>query len=641
MEQKYCLRKIYKIHSKKLKRANWNLTMSLEEALRDSSEEIVSISSSQLLRFMDELNDAADTDKKIRHVQNQIKAAKKQPRSRERRALIKGLYAALYNLQFQKDYVCVIMDSDADYDRANNGFTINGIKFRRFLGTNGGVKNSTIIYVNAELYPALKKKLDNGRKTDVPLIAAKLEAYQALICSGSTPLPPPCGVIVVDDCITHFKENVILISDADGEPNVEYVNDYEIEHNDSDGYGLMLPSYSRKVNECLTGDGENTIAGFNSRWAWTKGMVYTFDYIEFAEQIAGTYEITDVWGTKRDVRNAEVILTASMLKLWNCYDSWEDYYDNCIANGYAFSAAKVTPPSLERVRLTNYQFLQSYELSDNELTELCQPTIDELKDVLGMDYRKSLVFMAGLGLNDYNVFNDERDHIIKALMVEPKLINDSFVRDKIWSMIAKRIEMAKRGSIRVKANYAMISGDPYALCQSMFGLEITGLLHAGEVYHKYWIDKGTSEICCFRAPMSVRNNIRRMKLNTDKESAYWYRYIDTALILNAFDTTCDALNGADKDGDTCMCTDNPVLLKNTPNDKTIICMQKNAEKRIPTEADIIAANKIAFNDDIGIITNHVTTMFERRAGFDKDSEEYKVLTYRMMCGQKYQQDTID
>ena len=130
-----------------------------------------------------------------------------------------------------------------------------------------------IVYVNEKIYPELKKRLDNGRDKSKELVPAKLEAYQALICSGSIPLPEPKGIIVVDDCITKFKEDVILINDAvDGEPLLTYEKDYEIEHNDSDGFGLMLPSYARRVNEFLTGSGE-VISGMNTRYAWNKGML--------------------------------------------------------------------------------------------------------------------------------------------------------------------------------------------------------------------------------------------------------------------------------------------------------------------------------------------------------------------------------
>lgn len=90
-----------------------------------------------------------------------------------------------------------------------------------------------------------------------------------------------------------------------------------------------------------------------------------------------------------------------------------------------------------------------------------------------------------------------------------------------------------------------------------------------------------------------------------------------------------------------MCTDNPILLRHTLNSPTIVCMQRKAEKKVPTESDIVAANKLAFNDDIGVVTNHVTGMIERRAGFDAGSPEYDTLSYRIMCGQNYQQATID
>lgn len=651
MQQKSVHKFIYKIDSKRLRKSKWKLKLPLDVAMRTCSDVIVSLNDSQCLRFIDELTNNEDINERVRNLQKKIRAVKKQPKSRETKKLISSYYDTLYNLQFQKDYICVVMSSNSDYDRANKGFSIdyglvNGkeciINYRRLLGTNGGIKNSTVVYVNEEIYDNdLKKRLDNGRNKEKELVPAKLEAYQALICSGSIPLPPPKGIIVVDDCITTFKEDVILINDsAEGEPLLTYEKDYEIEHNDSDGFGLMLPSYSKRVNEYLSGNDE-IISGMNTRYAWTKGMVYTFDFVEFAEKVAKTYEITDIWGHKCDVRDAEVILTASMLKLWDSYESWEDYYSNCEENHYQFSATKTTPEELENVRDTNYQFLQSYEFTDDELMELCQPTIDEIRDVIGLDYRKSLIFLAGFGLNEENAFGDNLDNYIKALMIDSRMINDSFIRKKIYHMIKKRIEMGEKGAIRINANYAMISGDPYSLCQSMFGLEVTGLLKKGEVYHKYWIDKGVDEIACFRAPMTCHNNIRRMKLAKSDEVLHWYQYITTALIYNSFDSACEAMNGADKDGDTNMCTDNPIIVKNTKNSPTIICIQKKAEKKIPSEFDIIESNKLAFNDDIGETTNHVTAMIEVQSGYPIGSPEYDTIAYRIMCGQLYQQNCID
>ena len=614
--------------------------------MRDYPECIISLNDSQILRFIDEFNNALDSDDKAKEVKRKMKHVKKRKRSPETKALIRNLYQTLYDIQYQKDYLCVVMDSNKDYDLLNSkGFTVNGVEYKRLLGTNGGIKNSTIIYVSERLYPMIKERIDNGRDKTQKLVPAKLEAYQALVCSGSVALPEPKGIIVVNDCITHFKDNVILIDDTnDGKPTLTNIKDYDVEHNDSDGYGLMSPEYSITINEYLNGISD-TLSGFTVRYAWTKGMLYTFDFVDFAENVSGTYIIKDAWGDERDIRDADVILTTSMLKLWDAYENWEDFYENCHKNHYEFSAAKTTPIELENIHNTNYQFLQSYDFDDDELYELCKPTIDSIKDIFGMDYRKAIIFLCGMGLNSHNVFSgfgtENFDCVSRALMIEPQMINDPFIRKRIMTMISKRINDAKKGVLSIDANYAMISGDPYALCQSMFGMNITGLLKSGEVYHKYWIDKGSKELSCFRAPMTCHNNIRKLKLNSSDECLYWYQHIETAIILNAWDTTCDAMNGADKDGDTNMDTDNPIILKRTKNSPTIICTQRKADKVIPDEDAIIESNKLAFNDDIGTVTNRVTTMIEIQSRNDLNKEQYNELSDRIMCGQLYQQNTID
>lgn len=646
IEQKHCHKFVYKLHSRDIKKANYKYVLPLDEAMRNNPECIISLNDSQILRFIDELNGTTDSDEKAKNIKRKMREVRKKKRSPESKAILRNLYRILYDLQYQKDYICIIMDSNRDYDLLNSkGFSVNDVEYQRLLGTNGGIKNSTIVYVSKRLHDELQGRIDNGRNKQQMLVPAKLEAYQALVCSGSVVLPKPKGIIVVNDCITHFKDNVILIDDAkEGKPSLTHIEGYDIEHNDSDGYGLMTPQYSKEINIALNGI-EDTISGFTCRYAWTKGMVYTFDYVDFAEKVAGTYEVIDAWGDKRDIREADVILTTSMLKLWDAYSSWEDFYENCEKNHYEFSATKTTPMELEHVHSTNYQFLQSYDFTDEELYELCKPTIDSIKDIFGMDYRKAIVFLCGMGLNEKNVFSgfgsENFDYVSRALMIEPKMINDPFIHKRIMSMISKRINDAKKGVLSIDANYAMISGDPYALCQSMFGLEVTGLLKAGELYHKYWIDKGSKELSCFRAPMTCHNNIRKLKLNKTDECAYWYQYMKTVSILNAWDTTCDAMNGADKDGDTNMDTDNPIILKHTKNSPTIICTQRKAEKIIPTEKSIIEANKLAFNDDIGTVTNRVTTMIEIQANPDLPKEMYDELSDRIMCGQLFQQNTID
>ena len=437
---------IYKLPSERLRKADWNLNLPLEDAIKNKND-IVALSDSQLLRWIDEINGMEDTKEKIVEIKQQIKYCKKQTKSNETKRMVKELYDELYNLQFQKDYFCMIMNSNKDYDRANKGFKINGITYKRLLGTNGGTKKSTIVYINELLYDEVKERLDNGRNKITPLVPAKLEAYQALICSASIPVTMP-KFLIVNDCMVNFKEDVIKINDEnDGEPKLTYENDYEIEYCDSDGYGLMSPEYSRIVNGDLYGEEyqDQTITGINTRFAWTKGMLFTFDFKEFAKQKNNNdFIVKDAWGSKRDIRDYDIILTTSMVKLWDLYNSLEDYEKCCRENHYQFSVSKAAPHKLENVRNANYQFLQSYDFTDNELYELCKPTIDEISDVLGDDWRKTIVFLKGMFLNENNIDFMEND-FIKALMIDKTLIKDPFIIEKVHSMIKKRINMSAKG----------------------------------------------------------------------------------------------------------------------------------------------------------------------------------------------------
>lgn len=531
---------------------------------------MISLSDSQILRFIDTLNGIKDSDAIAKGIKSEIKMLRKQPNSLQNRRKIKKLYEKLDEIQYKPDYMCLVIDREKDYWRACKGFKINGIRYVRLLGTNGGVKNSTIVFVSERLAPELRRRIDNGRDKSKELVPAKLEAYQALVCSGSSPVSMPKGIAIVSDCITRFKSDVVNINDEqDGEPVMNFMRDVDIELNESDGYGIMLPSLAKKWSEDLGLD--YIVSGVNTRFSWEKGMVFTFDFLDFADNVAGTRVIKDAWGNEIDLTDVELILTTSMVKLWDSYESSEHYLRCCMENEYTFGVTKTCPKNLERERNLNYQFIQSYELDDEQVESLIQPTIREIHDILGLDWRKTVLFLKGAGLNEDNVDLVDSD-FAKAIMVDRRMLNDPFIRKKVFSLIKKRIIDAKIGVIKVHGNYSIISGDPYSLCQSMFGMEVTGLLNGGEIYNKYWLDSGAEKVVCFRAPMTCHNNIRLMRVAGADEMRHWYQYMTTCTILNSWDTATHALNGADKDGDLVLLTDNETLLRNTKELPAIMCV---------------------------------------------------------------------
>lgn len=636
-KQLVCQKYIFKLHSSRLRKAKWKLTLPVAEARKN--DEVISLADSQVLRWLDELNGITDAESHAREIKMEIRRLRREPNSVQNRRKIKKLYADLDDVQFKPDYLCVIIDREKDYHRACKGFSINGMKYQRLLGTNGGVKNETIVFISARHADEIKRRIDNGRNMEKEMVPAKLEAYKALTCSASIPVSMPHGVLVVSDCETEFLSDIIYLNDENsGEPIMEERKQVPVQLNESDGYGLMLPSLAKRWSEELELD--YTVSGVNTRFSWEKGMVFTFDFLDFAEKIAGSYFVKDAWGNDVDVRSVELILTTSMLKLWDSYDSCEDYIRNCLDNGYTFGIAKTCPKELEQERTLNYQFIQSYDLSDEDIEELIRPTMDEIKDVLYADPVKTVLFLKGAGMNEDNIGRTDND-FAKALMIEPRMIDDPYVQNCIYQMIKNRINEAKVGVLKVHGNYSIVCGDPFSLCQHIFGLTVTGLLKSGEIYNAYWCSKGIDSLACFRAPMTCHNNIRLVHPHRSEDASYWYQHMKTCTLFNSWDTAAHALNGMDKDGDLVMLTDNKVLVDKLKVLPALMCVQRKAKKKIVSEEDSIQANIDSFGDDIGKTTNWITSMFDVQAQFQKGSKEYEELDYRIKCGQLFQQNAID
>ena len=636
-KQLACQKFIYKIHSSRLRQSRWNLTLPIDEARRN--DEVISLADSQILRWIDELNGITDADEKAREIKLEIRRIRKEPNSISNKRAIRQLYKDLDKIQFKPDYMCLIIDREKDYHRACKGFRINGVQYQRLLGTNGGIKNSTIVFVSSSVAPELRRRVENDRNPNKKLVTAKLEAYKALTCSASVPVSLPNGILVVDDVETEFQSDIIYLTDEfDGEPVMEERKNETVRIDASDGCGMMLPSLAERWSGELGLD--YVMSGCNTRFSFEKGMVYTFDFVDFAEKVAGGYMVKDAWGNDVDVRQVELVLTTSMVKLWDSYESCDDYVRKSLKNGYTFGIPKTCPDVLESERSLNYQFIQSYDLTDDEIDELIGPTIVDIEDALGGDWRKAVIYLKGAGLNERNIEWLENDHI-KAIMIDNRMLDDPYVVDAIYQQIRNRINQAKVGVIKVHGNYSMVSGDPYLLCQNMFGLEKTGLLKAGEIYNQYWADAGAASLACFRAPMTCHNNIRLVHPADREDVRYWYRYIKTATIFNGWDTMCAALNGCDFDGDSVMLSDNRVLVEKLNPMPALMCAQRKAEKRISTEEDFVRSNIDSFGNSIGQTTNWITSMFEVQSHFEPGSREYETLGYRIRCGQLYQQNEID
>ena len=537
------LRHVLKLPTHVLAKSNWNLNMSHYEAI--DRDYMTSLASSYLIRAIDEVASTGFSEERVKVLKQEIKSLSRKKSSLDHKKRLQQLKKELQEMLFMPHYLNLVVETAKHYERANQGFVVNGIHYKRLLATSGGVKMNTIVYVNEIYHEALMERIHCGRDLTKTFVPAKLESYMGLVCSASNPVSNTHRVLVVDDVETRFFSDVIVLDDSEGDsPTMTHEPHREIINNASDGFGLIHPRFSSQWAEDLGLD--YLPSGYTSRNAFMKGMLFTFDFEQFAHEVAGCYEVKDVWGVTHDIREIDIILTTSMLKLCDSYSSYSHYAACCDRYGYTFSVTKYTPKTLDHERNLNYQFIQSLKLSEVDIDTLIEPTVSEIKEVLGGDYRKALTYLKGIHLNEETVRLDGYD-FVNALMLEPKLADDPYVRSSIHAMIKKRIDDAKIGVLKVNGNFQIVSGDPYLLCESVFGLETNGLLKSGEFYSNYWNELGIERVAAFRAPMICMNNIRIFDLKKTKEMKKWYRYMNNVVILNGWDTTCAALCGCDFD----------------------------------------------------------------------------------------------
>lgn len=537
-----------------------------------------------------------------------------------------------------------------DFEHAlKNGVEINGILYKRFVGTTGGLKKNGVIFVNETILDELNERT-TSRTYCKDMVPAKFEAYKALTCSASQEIAQPEKILVITDVFTKYIDTIIELDDTiktENDEPLKTLKTVELENNGSDGFNLCTIEFMEKCGIALGLD--YTPSGLCLRYKWTKGMMYPFPIKEFVREHCDVkinemgqevYMVKDYWRHDINIMDVDLILTESSLKLAGSYDSIEDYMENCRISGYKFATTKIIAPHIDDQRFLNYQYLQSFEFSDEDIKELCQPTLDFLKGAMGRTYEDAISFL-GIkeDLNDYTWQH--------ALKESPYMLKDPYIIESIHRLIKKKVDDAKMGKLICDGNFQTFSTDPVCLMEHILGLEVKGLLKSDECYSSYWIDKEMNtgekidELLAFRSPMTCHNNIRKVKLIKNEEVKKWYRYMINIFVVNSYDSFMRAENGEDCDGDANFTTNNKVMLRCFRRLPAVSCIQKAANKTEINNEALAKSNMLAFGNDVGTITNYVTSMIEVQARFPKDSPEYDELEYRIQCGQLYQQNCLD
>lgn len=609
---------------------------------------IISLADSQVLKTIRQLTKHHVDLNKIEQWYEERDRIKKRANSKENRERIKELQKNIYDMMYIPEYITVVINNNKHYDKFfKKGFKFNGEKYTRFSCSASQARVSTVVFVKDTLKEEMKEILDNGRKLDKSIAPSKYNAYFGLYSSAIKEVTPPRFCIIPDFCET---DNVIvdyIITTDDYSDDIIEEREIPVEFNRFDGGGLITPQMAEKWSQDIgiyfpeDEDDKGYIAcQFCIRQSFAKGMLNVFDTLMFCkEKNNENYIIKDIYGKDIDLREIDVILTEGQVKLWDSfgyedeYGNWipsqEIYEENIKKNNIVWGVTRFTPEEDDKTLITNYQFLQTLKMSDEDIKELCQTTVDYITGVTNKDYNYALLFMLGESMNERkmkNYMKSSDNYWLKSLICNPNLFNDKYTKEKIRDCIKRRIEQACIGKIMVEGNFQVIIPDSYALMEWVCYRDpnkVKGLLKAGECYSKFWKDRDSRKILSQRSPLTHFSECHLLNVTWNEEIDKWFKYSYTGFYINTHDDSTMRWAGADFDYDIVASTNNPVMIRSVyKNQKPVTYDIPKPFKKVFTEEDLYIADEKTFGSLIGPLTNRGTSIVALISEYRKKVEQF-------------------
>lgn len=548
---------------------------------------------------------------------------------------IENIQNKIDDILFVDDIINVKVIKKKEYKEiGRNGFNLNGKHYVRFCCGSGQMRRNTVTFINDKLYDDLQKKLMCGLEGSIRNInLAKLSAYFALSFSSVLWVRNPRVCIVKDfDTIVPNQSIDYIYKDKNGENQIEE-RVMDLKYNSSDGQGLISPEMADLWASDMHLD--YTPCSFVVRTAFIKGNLVTFDFHEYAKENNIT-TITDRYGTTYNVEEIDVLISESQFKMYKYYSSWEVYESYHKEYDLKWGVARYNKKYDDEYVLANYQYIQTLDLTKEEIKGLAEYTINWIKNICSGNKKYALTYLLGVKTNEdtlESLTSSCGNSFSKVICKNSNMLEDGFIQRKIYNYIKESIKQAKLGKIWVRGNYSFMISDPVAQCRNALGLNPSGLLDAKEVYSNFWnLRNPNTKLDLCRSPMVDFHEHNICSLKKSDECDKWYKYIYSGIIYNIYDTSTTRHSDSDFDGDLCMSTDNIYFLKGAMSYLNPILYDK---EMVPTQR-ITHLNKIkcdikGLDTKVGQITNYSTSMVAMLPLFKKDSQEeqYKELIKRI------------
>lgn len=549
--QFYC----YKFTTDRIAKSNYDIKNIYFNKAKEN-EEIIAITDNQILRTIRKIKGITYDKNLVDQLYAERNWIKKQESSKENIKKLRKIQEEIDHLLFFPEYVTISISKMSQYDHiAKYGFKINGITYRRLSCSAGQARSSTVLMCSEDIIDEVREILNNDRDKTKPIAPSKLNAYFGLYSSATQVVTEPKFCVVKDFFNTvNFKVNYVTETDYKQDDLLEEKNiDLEIDR--MDGMGLISPRMAQIWSQDLN---LNYIPSqFIIRQSFMKGLVTVFDFEEFCkEKNNGNYLVETVYKDENgnyiyeDLRECDLIISESQFKLWDSYKSKQQYIDSYRKNCIDWGVAQYAPEQYEDIVFLNYQFIQSLNLHKTDIEKLCSTFKDWINGITVDNIDYALLFLVGQNTTPDRI----REYLkswdmywVKSLIVNRNLINDKYIKEKIYRYVLGAIDRAYLGAIPVKGNFQYLITDPYAYMQWVCRQEVTGLLSENEHYSNYWNNKNVKVVDGMRAPLThfSEHTILHFKKNEDTEK--WYKWCKNGIIFNWFGYEVCKLAGSDWD----------------------------------------------------------------------------------------------
>ena len=499
----------------------------------------------------------------------------------------------------------------------DRGIDIAGKHFIFYSSSTGQLKDQEITLLDAKFYEDNKNRLLCGLTEEIinahgGINMGKFLAYKSLNLSLSVQTE---YAVDIDEVLV-VKDFETLVT---GKVNYLDVDTFNIEETEMevpvphmDGAGMFMPG--------------TLPCSCQIRGGWIKGAIFPFDFCKFIEKHSCESFILDAWNhpvSTKDVKRMKVILTQSQLKMWQYYESMDDYRDKFKASGAAITINNFAEPvGKEYIRLS-YQPIQTLPretFTEERMEKLCQKSVDYINQakrdpdvalkIMGIDMEREDIKLDGLQM---------------AIKLYPQLLSDGYVKKKVQEYIKAERKRMQAGKVYVKGINGYICPDLYAFCQWLFCGEENpkGLIPENHVYSKHYNEQEISEVCCIRYPhlSDCEHGIR--SLIKSEECKEWFSGDD--IVVSTHDLLTKTLQ-ADVDGDHMFVISDSAFLDCLGEQKAPLYYQMgSAPKSQITRTEEYQCLERSFdNENIGNVSNAITKIFN-----NEENPDIKLI--RILC----------